>query len=525
MIRSAGRYVGVGGIARAFALLAIAVPAAWSLDLYALVGLLALAIVWMAAMTVAGLFKFPRWIALMIESGLVGCIVGASVPHTLLLTPALAVTPFVSGALRGPKGVAECLAVQLGAVSITAAQLGWHPDAGTGGAVFTWLVSGLGFGLLAAFVRAVQEGIEDNRTPYRDARSLISKLLDLSGQLSEGLDAVSISQNVIARAREELPFVGAVVYVRRDEALTPLQDSALHAGLDTVFREDLVNRVWSSATPETDHGEIAFPLCTDAGVVAVVTAGLSPALADKLPVQRTMEGLVERFRTEALQLETGLLFAAVRAEATAEERRRLAREVHDGVAQDIAGLGYMVDDLEESATSATQAELFGLLRREITNVVAELRRSVFSLRNEAATTGSLGESIGALARHVTTVTGIPVHLKLNESASRLRREVEAELLRITQEAINNAVKHAQPENIWVHCVVAAPTAEIVVRDDGRGLGEVRHDSHGIRIMHERASLIGGAVTLQNGRRGGAVMRVVVAGAPIPAGELQGLVPS
>ena len=122
----------IGGIARAFALVAITVPAAWSLDLHALVGLLALAIVWMAAMTVAGLFKFPRWIALMIESGLVGCIVGASVPHTLLLTPALAVTPFVSGALRGPKGVAECLAVQLGAVSITAAQLGWQSRCGHG---------------------------------------------------------------------------------------------------------------------------------------------------------------------------------------------------------------------------------------------------------------------------------------------------------------------------------------------------------------------------------------------------------
>ena len=69
MIRPAGRYVGVGGIARAFALMAIAVPAAWSLDLYALVGLLALAIVWIAAMTVAGALQVPRWIALMVESG------------------------------------------------------------------------------------------------------------------------------------------------------------------------------------------------------------------------------------------------------------------------------------------------------------------------------------------------------------------------------------------------------------------------------------------------------------------------
>ncbi len=267
-------------------------------------------------------------------------------------------------------------------------------------------------------------------------------------------------------------------------------------------------------------GEIAFPLRTDSGVVAVVAAGLSAELVSRLPVQQTLETLTVRFRPEAFQLDTALLFDAVSAEATAEERRRLAREVHDGVAQDIASLGYMVDDLEESATSPTQVELFGILRREITGVVAELRRSVFSLRNDASTVGSLGESIGALARHVTTVAGIPVHLTLDEGSTRLRWEVEAELLRITQEAMNNAVKHARADNIWVHCTVNAPSAEVVVRDDGRGLGDLRHDSHGVRIMHERASLIGATVTLENSPQGGVVMRVVVSFAPISTGELQ-----
>ena len=89
-----------------------------------------------------------------------GCIVGASVPHTLLLTPALAVTPFVSGALRGPKGVAECLAVQLGAVSITAAQMGWHPMRARAapcspGSCRVWVRP------VGRFVRAVQDGVED----------------------------------------------------------------------------------------------------------------------------------------------------------------------------------------------------------------------------------------------------------------------------------------------------------------------------------------------------------------------------
>jgi signal transduction histidine kinase len=523
LIRSSGRYVGLGGAARVFGLVALTVPVIWAFDPYALVGLLGLSVIWMVATTVAGLTRAPRWATLLVEAGLIGGLVGAAIPHTLLLAPALAVTPFVSGAVRGIRGVVEAIVIQLGAISLMAFQLGWQADRTMGITVFSWLAVGIGSGLVAAYARSLQVGVMDHLTPYRDARALISKLLDLSGDLSEGLDPVSISQHVVAQAREELPFVGAVVYVRRGETPTPLVESAEHAGLDTGSREKLVNRVWSTAAPATARGEIAFPLCTDAGVVvAVVAAGLAHDLADRLPVEGTLQSLTARFRVEALQLDTALLFAAVRAEATADERRRLAREVHDGVAQDLVSLGYLVDDLQDSATSAIQAELFGLLRLDISRIVAELRRSIFSLRNEAAATGSLGESVSALARHVTTVSGIPVHLRLDEGSARLRGEVEAELLRITQQAMNNAVKHGEPENIWVHCTVAAPSAEVVVRDDGSGLGKVRHDSHGIRIMHERAKLIGATVTLENAEERGAVMRVVVSGAPTTAEELRGL---
>jgi len=525
LLRSGKRYIGVAGAARFFAFIAVTLPIIWALDAYALVGLLGLAAIWMAAIIVGVWVRTPQWAALLVEAGLVACVVGSTLPHTLLLTPALVVTPFVCGAIRGPGAVVGSVALQTCALALTTALLDWRPDEVSGGSIFTWLVAGLGFGLIAAFLRSVRSRDDDNLTPYRDARALITRLLDLSGDLSEGLDAVSISQNVVANAREELPLVGAVVYVRRSDALTPLVESAENAALDTALREQLVEQVWSSQTPAVHGGEIAFPLCTDAGVVAVVTAGLPAAAGPRINVAEVLRSLTAKYRPEALQLDTALLFSAVRAEATAEERRRLAREVHDGVAQDVASLGYLVDDLEEAATTPTQRELFGILRQDVTRIVTELRRSVFSLRNETTAAGSLGESIGALARHVTTVNGIPVHLRLEEGATRLRGEVEAELLRITQEAMNNAVKHAAPENIWVNCTVAAPSAEIVVRDDGPGLGELRHDSHGIRIMHERAKLIGARVSLENGESGGAVMRVVVSRTTTQAEPLQDSVSS
>ncbi len=523
LLISGRRYVGIGGAARLFFLAAITVPIVWSLDEYALVGLLGLAAIWMGGMTAAGIPAVRPWAALLVEAGFVAAVVGSALPHTILLTPALAVAPLISGSAHAAKAVLGVTAFELGVVGLMAIQLGWRGDSEMGSQVFSWLAIGLGAGLLAAFARSIQRGEIDDLTPYRDARALIGRLLDLSGELTEGLDPSSIGDKIADRAYAELPLADAVVFVRRDDALIPLVRAQTGAGVVPKTHDALVERVWDTATPaSTPAGDVAFPLSTDAGVIAVVAGTISPGLAARLPLPRLLAGLTKSLRPEALQLDTALLFSTVRSDATADERRRLAREVHDGVAQDIASLGYLVDDLQESATSVAQAELFGTLRNEITGVVTELRRSVFSLRNEA--TGSLGAGIGELARHVTTVTGLPVHLTIDEGPTRLRAEVEAELLRITQEAMNNAVKHARSRCITVHCTVDAPAAEVVVTDDGRGLGQGRHDSHGLRIMRERAQLIGATITLQNGDHGGTVVRVCIA-RPTPSespGDTQGI---
>jgi nitrate/nitrite-specific signal transduction histidine kinase len=88
---------------------------------------------------------------------------------------------------------------------------------------------------------------------------------------------------------------------------------------------------------------------------------------------------------------------------------------------------------------------------------------------------------------IGTTSGFTVHLTLDESSRRLPAETEAELLRIAQEAVNNARKHAGADNLWVTCRVHPPDAELVVEDDGRGLGKGREDSYGLEVMRERAA--------------------------------------
>lgn len=502
------RYVTVTAGARVFALLVLAFPVAITQDYRAIVNVMLLACVWLGATLTDNVRQLPVMPSLVVESSLVAFLAGLTLEVSPVLLPALVIPPFIGGLVRGTRGALEVVGAEVAVCWATIfASETVNFDDNLIGSVFTWLMAGIGFGLIAAFVHRAREQESDTSTSYRDARALITKLHELSGELVDGLDPVSISQNILDLSREEIPLTGAVVYTQTNYGFVPLlQGDVSDHGIDNT---DLLSRAFTSGKAVTDGPWVAFPLATDAGVVAVVAGGLHPSLRPgTAELKHTLLDLSAKLRAEALQLDTALLFSTVRDEATAEERRRLARDLHDGVAQDMASLGYLIDDLSASAESSEQSDRLGELRGELTRVVAELRRSVFVLRNEAHGHSTLGESVAALAQHIESRSGITVVVDLDEGAKRLRPEVEGELLRIAQEAMNNAVKHARATQIQVRCVVHSPQAEVTVTDNGRGLQPGRDDSHGVRIMRERARRIGATLELRNLEgRGGAELRV------------------
>src|SRR6185436_11567622 len=153
----------------------------------------------------------------------------------------------------------------------------------------------------------------------------------------------------------------------------------------------------------------------------------------------------------ALRLEAALLFDDVRSLATNEERQRLAREIHDGIAQELVMVGYGIDNALATLPDEAKetSEELRVLRAEVTRVITELRLSLFELRSEVDRQGGLTAAIADYARTIGTTGGLRVHFSLNESTALLPAAVEAELLRIAQEAITNARKHAGAENLWV----------------------------------------------------------------------------
>ena len=158
----------------------------------------------------------------------------------------------------------------------------------------------------------------------------------------------------------------------------------------------------------------------------------------------------------ALRLDAALAFDEVRSLATMEERHRLAREIHDGVAQEIASLGYVVDDLtatrppRRAAQEAQRAARGALPSRQ--------RAAAVDLRPAQRDLGRPGSALSDYVREVGARSGMTVHLTLDEAPTRLRGEVETELLRIAQEAITNARKHSAATNLWVDCRIRPPYA-------------------------------------------------------------------
>jgi signal transduction histidine kinase len=498
--------------ARILALLVLSLPIVVLGDVRSLWALSGLAVVWTAATVVERKWG-PRALPAVVEGAIVGALAAMTVTEPAGALGALAVPAFTTGLRGGVRFVSLTLSTEVATlVGVHFVRVGpLSPNQATDALV--WIFTGLGLGFIASYLHSEALRLtNDPLAPYRDAQKLIRELLDLSGTLGSGLDPITLGTRIAVAVRNELPVAAVAVHVYRGDHLTPLVSGSNSSAIDQSQLEPLAAAAWETQDQQVDGALFALPLVTEAGPVAVVS-GVLPStfgMATQDPgLQQRLADLQPALSTLAVHLDTAMLFTRLRDAATADERRRLAREMHDGVAQDIASLGYLVDALAAAPASPAQAESLRRLRERITAVVAQVRLSVQTLRTDVQASESLGTAVSGLARHLSESSGIPIRVTVNERTARLRPEIEAELLRITQEAMTNAVRHSGATSIDVSCRVAAPAAEIAVQDDGRGLGTGRPDSYGLAIMRERAGLIDADLSIKAAEPHGTMVTVRV----------------
>ncbi len=199
--------------------------------------------------------------------------------------------------------------------------------------------------------------------------------------------------------------------------------------------------------------------------------------------------------------------------AREQERRRLRRDLHDGLGPSLAGLGFQVDTIGNLLASGQPVEeRLVALRSGLRGTVVEVRRIVEGLRPAAIDDLGLFGAVAQLGRQLADGSGLDLSLDLPQSPVPLPAAVEVAAYRITQEALTNVVRHAGAEHCRVAARVTTEVLEVEIADDGHG-GAGGRSGVGIGSMLERAQELGGLVEVLGLERG----TVVTARLPLRAG--------
>ena len=191
-------------------------------------------------------------------------------------------------------------------------------------------------------------------------------------------------------------------------------------------------------------------------------------------------------------------------EGQEEERKRLSRELHDGLGQMLSAMKLQLESIVPSS-KPTQLRLEDT-KDLMKSIIREVRRVSFNLTPSSLDDFGLVPAVSKFCEEINKVTKINLEF-VNETRfiNRLESKVETNLYRITQEAVNNAIKYSKASNILVRFSHDINSLNIMIEDDGKGFnyneiqqtGHFERPGHGIFNMKERTSYIGGSFSLQS----------------------------
>jgi len=383
------------------------------------------------------------------------------------------------------------------------------------------LVARRRFDLLAAAL--------DARTRELEQRGAAARSLHQLGvSISSTRDLDAVLQSVADAGRRMLGADVAFVMLHAGETVT----LAASSGPPEAFRPSNVDALEPIDLLAEPFGRslVAAPLHRGEmtiGVLAVAGRDERSFEVDELETLSSLASLL------TLAIENARLEAQLREMAVRGERERIAREMHDGLAQ---VLGYVntksqaVEELLRQRRTDEARSQLGELAAAARSIYVDVREAILGLSSPVSPDRGL---VGALEEYATRFAAsskIAVSVAASPEATTvpLSAETEAQAFRIVQEALTNVRKHAAAARVRIEVACRGPELEIAVIDDGRGIavdGQVASAAgregwphYGLATMRERAAAIGGQLTISPADGAGTrvMLRLSVAG-PIPAG--------
>jgi signal transduction histidine kinase len=248
--------------------------------------------------------------------------------------------------------------------------------------------------------------------------------------------------------------------------------SQLHFALDPVVASGIVT--------STDALRLLFYLILVLGIQAEIGADFSA-------LRRANAELTRLREVDA-------------ANATMAERTRLAREIHDGLAQDLWYAKLKQGRLTQNESLDPDAKTTaGEVLNAIDSALAEARQAVMAMRVDPSAASSLEEVLRSYVEDFSDRFGVRAEFDSEGTLQRLPPRTEAEVLRIVHEALNNVRRHADATLVRVRTEREGPISRISVTDNGRGFdpSAVPPESYGLRGMRERADLVGASLEIRS----------------------------
>jgi signal transduction histidine kinase len=230
-------------------------------------------------------------------------------------------------------------------------------------------------------------------------------------------------------------------------------------------------------------------------------------------LRRTLAGMADRIQ----RYQAGMRdYIAAVTMAQEEERKRLARELHDETVQSLVALGHRVEMAQRAFDKdpVRARQRLDELQTLVADIQAEVRRLSRALRPLYLEDLGLMPALEMLAQEVSRAGGLQISSQVEGEVRRLAADLELTAYRIAQEGLSNVVRHAQAQAAWLTICFAPHGLTLQVRDDGCGFeppanpADLAYQGHfGLMGIHERALLLGGWMQVRSKAGAGTTLQV------------------
>jgi signal transduction histidine kinase len=376
--------------------------------------------------------------------------------------------------------------------------------------------------LVAGYARRLFGEAEEQSALARQANDLLTQLNAVAQTLPASLDLGETVDATIAQLRDLFAFDVVVVLLRED--VTPATWTVAAAEgirLPAVVDDARLPASALSAARDAQPALVAAKrgFAPDAGAGIYLPLLARERLVGLLAIENRAAGLTDHHlhlatnvaTQAALAIDNARWFSRLRTVGADEERTRIARDLHDRVGQSLAFVSFELDRIARLASGQPVESDLRRLREDVRTVVTEVRDTLYDLRTDVTERQDLVATIAAFVDRLQDRAPIDVRFDF-VADRRLPLRQERELWRITQEAVTNAMRHAEASTIRVTWRCDASGGVLEITDDGKGLpanGPSRGDAFGIVGMRERAAAIGAHLDLASSPGAGTTVRCTV----------------